>query len=66
MSKYIKSEQKGQIIFVVMIVLAIIIGLVWNALEESSVKTWEPDSEYPIVNSHISWEQSYREGSWNE
>ena len=66
MSKYIKKEKKGQIIFVIMIILAIAVGLLWNALEESNTQIWEHDTEYPIVNSNISWEQTYKGGTWNE
>ena len=66
MSKYIKPETKGQIIFVIMIVLAIVIGLVWNALEDNSAPKWEPVGSYPIANAHISWEQTFHGGAWNE
>ena len=65
MSKYIKKETKGQIIFVIMIILAIVIGLVWNAVEESNKPpTWQ--MSYPMANAHISWEQTYHGGAWNE
>ena len=67
MSKYIKKETKGQIIFVVMIILAIAIGLLWNALEEkNSVPTWEPEGAYPMANANISWEQTHYAGGWGE
>lgn len=62
MSKYIKNERKGQIIFIVMIILAIAAGLIWNAIEDSNVQTWEPEGAYPMVNAHISWEQTYYGG----
>ena len=65
MSKYIKKETKGQIIFVIMIILAIVIGLVWNAVEESNQpQTWQ--TSYPMANANISWEQSFHGGAWNE
>lgn len=66
MSKYIKKETKGQIIFIVMIILAIAIGLLWNELEDSTAQKWEPEEAYPMVNAHISWEQTYHGGAWNE
>ena len=66
MSKYIKKETKGQIIFIVMIILAIAIGLLWNALEDSNAQKWEPEEAYPMVNAHINWEQTYHGGAWNE
>lgn len=63
MSKYIKPERKGQIIFIVMILLAIIIGLAWNMIEaEGQQQTWQ--TSYPMANAHISWEQTYYPGPW--
>ena len=65
MSKYIKKETKGQIIFIICIIMAVLIGLMWNAIEENNTPpTWQ--TEYPIVNSQISWEQTYHGGAWNE
>ena len=65
MSKYIKPERKGQIIFIVCILLAIVIGLVWNELEANNQpQTWQ--TSYPMANAHISWEQTYHGGAWNE
>ena len=66
MSKYIKPETKGQIIFVIMIVLAIAAGLLWNALEDNSAPKWDPVGSYPIANAHINWEQTFHGGAWNE
>ena len=63
MSKYIKPERKGQIIFIIMILLAIIIGLSWNVIEaEVQPQTWQ--TSYPMVNAHISWKQTYYPGPW--
>lgn len=61
---YIKKETKGSIIFILMILLAIMIGLVWNVLEAEPVK--EPDITYPMTNVRISWEQSFHAGGWGE
>ena len=66
MSKYIKKETKGQIIFVIMIILAIIIGLAWNYLESGEAEGQKPDVVYPMANAHISWEQTFHGGAWNE
>ena len=66
MSKYIKKETGGQIIFIAAIILAIVIGLVWNALEDSNAQKWESEEAYPMVNAHISWEQSFHSGAWGE
>ena len=63
MSKYIKPERKGQIIFIIMIILAIIIGLVWNMIEaEEQTQTWQ--TSYPMANVNISWEQTHHPGPW--
>lgn len=64
--KYIiKKETKGQIIFIVMILLAIVIGLVWNELEQTEVQI-KPDVSYPMTNVNISWEQTFHSGAWSE
>ena len=66
MSKYIKKERQGQIIFVVMIILAIIIGLVWAGIENNNQAPEWPAAvtTHPLANAHISWEQSFHAGSW--
>ena len=68
MSKYIKKETKGQIIFVVVIILAIVIGMVWNCLDaENNVPEWPGDvKSYPMTNVNISWQQSWHYGAWGE
>ena len=65
MSKYTRKERGGQIICILLILLAIVIGLIWNAVEidRQSVK---PDVVYPITNAQISWEQTFHGGAWNE
>lgn len=63
MSKYIRPERKGQIIFIMAILLAIIIGLVWNMIEaEEQPQTWQ--TSYPMANVNISWEQTHHPGPW--
>ena len=65
--KYIiTNERKGQIIFVVFILLAIVIGLIWNELERDERERIEPDIIYQMVNGSISWEQSFHYGAWGE
>ncbi len=66
MSKYIKKETRGSIIFILMIILAIIIGLAWNYIESGEAEAQKPDAVYPMANAHISWEQTYHGGAWNE
>lgn len=64
--KYIiTKERKGQIIFIVLILLAIVIGLVWNELEQTEVQI-KPDVSYPMTNVNISWEQTFHSGAWSE
>ena len=65
MSKYIKKETKGQIIFIVLILLAVAIGLLWNTLEQNEAQT-KPDVSYPMTNVNISWEQTFHSGAWSE
>lgn len=64
-NKYIKKEQKGQILFIICILIAIAIGLIWSAAEEDK-KVLTPDKVYPMANAHISWEQTFHGGAWNE
>ena len=62
--KYIiTKERKGQIIFIVLILLAVAIGLLWNTLEQTEVQT-KPDVSYPMTNVNISWEQTHHPGPW--
>ena len=64
--KYIiTKERKGQIIFIVLILLAVAIGLLWNELEQTEVQT-KPDVSYPMANVNISWEQTFHSGAWSE
>jgi len=65
MSKYTRKERGGQIIFIIFLLIAIAAGLIWNAIEldRNAIK---PDAVYPITNAHISWEQTYHGGGWNE
>ena len=64
--KYIiTKERKGQIIFIVLILLAVAIGLLWNTLEQKEVQI-KPDVIYPMTNVNISWEQTFHSGAWSE
>ena len=65
--KYIiTKERKGQIIFVVLIILAIVIGMIWNELEEMNCIQIKPDVTYPMTNVNISWLQTHHAGGWGE
>jgi len=62
---YIKKERKGQIVFVLVILLAIIIGIAWAVIEnEQEAQVWKPAAVYPMANAHISWEQTHYPGPW--
>ena len=64
--KYIiTKERKGQIIFIVLILLAVAIGMLWNELEQTEIQT-KPDVSYPMTNVNISWEQTFHSGAWSE
>lgn len=67
--KYIiTKERKGQIIFVIAILLAIIAGLVWAGIENNNQAPEWPAAvtTHPMANAHISWEQTYHSGAWSE
>ena len=66
MSKHITKERKGQILALVIILLAVVIGLAWNDIEAAASKTWRPSVSYPMANTNISWLQTYHAGSWAE
>ena len=65
MSKYSRKERQGQIIFIIFLLIAIAIGLIWNAVELDR-NTIKPDAEYPMANAQISWEQSFHAGGWGD
>ena len=62
---HIKKETKGQIIFIVMMILAIAIGLIWNILEvRNTAQEWPGQvTSHPMTNANISWEQSFHGGT---
>ena len=63
---YIKKETKGQIIFLVFILLAIAIGLIWNELERAEFDKVPPDVTLDMPNASINWSQSYHPGGWSD
>jgi len=65
MSRYTKKERIGQIIFIFCILMAIVIGLIWNLIDEEN-RSVKPDAIYPMTNVNISWEQTYHPGPWGD
>ena len=63
MSRYTKKERIGQIIFIFCILLAIVIGLVWNLIDEEN-RAVKPDVVYPMTNVNVSWLETYHFGPW--
>ena len=52
MSKYTRKERQGQIICILCILLAIVVGLVWNAIEEDR-RGVKPDAVYLITGVRL-------------
>ena len=58
-----EMSRKGFIIALV-VIGAIIIGLCVLIANEWNRKTW--DTEHPLTNANISWEQTFYKGAWGE
>ena len=63
---YIRKD-KGSKVFaavalvVIMILIAMIVLELCGMFEEP---LWKPDTEFPIVNTHVSWLQTWYEGAF--
>jgi len=58
----ITSELKKRVLmFIALLILTVMIAL--NVAVPEPVL--EPDNVYPMVNSRISWEQTYHAGAWS-
>lgn len=64
MSKHITKERKGQILALVIILLAVVIGLAWNDIEAAASKTWRPSVSYPMANQNITYQTMLFAGGW--
>ena len=64
MNKHITKERKGQILALVIILLAVIIGLAWNYIEEQNTNTWKPTVSYPMANQNIIYQTMLFAGGW--
>ena len=44
--------------------IVLIAGLIWLNIMEDNRQTWE--TEHPMVNSNVSWEQTFYSGAWSD
>ena len=51
-------------IIALVIIAALVIGMFVLMNAEENRKTW--DTEHPLVNSNISWEQTWYKGAWSD
>jgi len=49
---------------IISILAVVIITIFGMNIAEDQKKTW--DSEHPMANARISWEQTYHSGAWSE
>ena len=59
-----KEMSRKSFIIALVILAAIIIGLCVLIANEWNRKTW--DTEHPLTNANISWEQTFYKGAWGE
>ena len=68
--KYNTKPTKTQIAraILLLIVALMIVGGIAFMLEDAAAQMdrWEPDREYPMANTHISWDQTFHAGGWTE
>ena len=46
------------------VIMAVIIGLLVWGISDAEETAW--DSEHPMANARISWEQTFHAGAWSE
>ena len=63
---YIKREKESKVFTVIacLLVLALIVLVVLQFCGIGTDPMWEPDVSYPLVNTHVSWEQSFHGGAF--
>ena len=44
------------------VIVALMAAIIWVMAKEENRKTW--DTEHPMVNTEISWTQTWHEGAW--
>lgn len=55
---------RKQFLVALVIIAALVIGMFVMMAAEENRKTW--DTEQPLVNSNISWEQTFYSGAWSD
>lgn len=63
--KYNTKKHIAARIALILTAAVLLAGIGW-AVTEANRPEWEPDCEYPIANAHISWEQTFCAGGWQE
>ena len=63
---YIRNNKGSKVfaaveLIVIMILIAMIVLELCGMFDEP---LWKPDVEYPIVNTHVSWMQTWYEGAF--
>ena len=59
-----EKESKGFTIVAVIVLFALIALFVLEAMGMFEEPLWKPDVEYPIVNTHVSWLQTWYGGAF--
>ena len=55
---------RKQFLVALVIIAALVIGMFVMMAAEENRKTW--DTEHPLVNSNISWSQTFYKGAWSD
>ena len=55
---------RKQFLVALVIIAALVIGMFVMMAAEENRKTW--DTEHPLVNSNISWSQTFYSGAWSD
>ena len=67
-NKYIRKPDKRKGFAVVMGIILLII-VAWGVMEICGVfdaPAWEPATEHPMINTNVTWGQTYRFGPWGD
>ena len=59
-----KEMTRKSFIIALVIIAALVTGMFVLMAAEENRQTW--DTEHPLVNSNISWEQTWYKGAWSD